>query len=315
MLALSHKSKQYLLVTLKVFVLGITFWYIYSKVSDTNAETITTLTEAIQHKNSWILFVFVGLAGINWILEILKWQTVIAPVKQLTFWEALKQSLMALTTSLATPNRIGDYGAKAYFYAAGTRKKVLLLNFFSNVSQMAVTLIFGILGLLIVISKYSLSFSVLKIAAFVVALTVLFVVGYLFKEKELLIKGLSIKKVIDFIKKLPASLRVKVWFLSLLRYACFTYLFLLLLRYFEVDIAFSQAYPLIFAMYLLVSLIPTLFIFDVVIRGGVAVWLFSLAGVPELAVLCTVLVMWLLNFVIPALLGSFFVVTYKPETV
>jgi hypothetical protein len=67
-------------------------------------------------------------------------------------------------------------------------------------------------------------------------------------------------------------------------------------------------------MYFLVSVIPTFFIFDVVIRGGVAVWLFSFLGVPELVILSTVLAMWLLNFVLPALFGSFFVLTYQPAT-
>jgi hypothetical protein len=87
-----------------------------------------------------------------------------------------------------------------------------------------------------------------------------------------------------------------------------------MLLFFNANIPFSEAMPLIFAMYLLVSILPTLFIFDVVIRGGVAVWLFSFAGIPELTVLSAVLAMWLFNFVIPALFGGFFVLTYQPTT-
>tara|TARA_R100000988_G_C3922152_1_gene127292 strand:- start:320 stop:586 length:267 start_codon:yes stop_codon:yes gene_type:complete len=87
-----------------------------------------------------------------------------------------------------------------------------------------------------------------------------------------------------------------------------------LLLFFGANIAFWKAIPLIFAMYFLVSILPTLFIFDVVIRGGVAVWLFSFAGVAELVVLSTVLAMWIFNFVLPSLLGSFFVLTYQPTT-
>lgn len=85
-----------------------------------------------------------------------------------------------------------------------------------------------------------------------------------------------------------------------------------LLLFFGATVSFREAIPLIFAMYFLVSIVPTLFIFDVIIRGGVAVWLFSFAGIPELIVLSTVLAMWILNFVLPAFLGSFFVLTYKP---
>ncbi len=83
---------------------------------------------------------------------------------------------------------------------------------------------------------------------------------------------------------------------------------------FGAEISFSEAIPLLFSMYLFVSVIPTIFIFDLVVRGGVAVWLFSLVGVSELAILSTVLSMWLLNFAFPAIWGSFYVVNYKLET-
>jgi hypothetical protein len=66
-------------------------------------------------------------------------------------------------------------------------------------------------------------------------------------------------------------------------------------------------------MYLLVSIIPSFFIMDVVIRGGVAVWLFSFLGVSEIVVLSTVFFMWMLNTVSPALIGSYFVLTFKPK--
>jgi hypothetical protein len=68
-------------------------------------------------------------------------------------------------------------------------------------------------------------------------------------------------------------------------------------------------------MYLLVSIVPTIFIFDVVVRGGAAVWLFSFVGISETPVLCTVLSMWILNFVIPSIVGGIFMFTYRPETI
>ncbi len=312
MIALSHKTKQYLLVTLKVLILGITFWYIYSKLTHENSLPLDTFITSLQHKSLWPLFLFLSLAVANWSFEILKWKTVIAPVKRISFKEAAQQSLAALTASLVTPNRIGDYGAKAYFFPSEKRKQVLLLNFLGNVAQMACTIFFGVIGLSIVIVSYSLSFSVLKIAGFILALIFLVIIGYLFKEKELLIKGLSVKNIMSYVKGLPAVLKRKVFVYSAIRYLCFSYLFLKFLRFFEADIALSQAYPLVFTMYLLVSVIPTVFIFDVVVRGGVAVWLFSLAGIPELTVLCSVLGMWLLNFVFPSVLGSFYMMTYKP---
>ncbi len=311
MIALFHKSKQYGLIALKVLILSLTFGYIYLKITQQGSLSFSQFAATIQYKNGYFLLLFLGLAAINWGFEILKWQTVIFPVKKLTFLEATRQSLGALTVSLATPNRIGEYGAKAYFFEVGKRKQVLLLNFFSHMSQMAITTVFGVWGLLYVAHTFSISFSATYIAIGVCLFIFFGITGYFFKEKQLWVKGLSLVKVYKFAKDLPTVLKLKTLLYSLLRYLVFSALFYLLLNFFGAGIALSEAIPLLFAMYLLVSVLPTIFVFDVVVRGGVAVWLFGLAGIPEWPVLYTVMTMWLLNFVIPAIWGSFYVLTYR----
>ena len=53
------------------------------------------------------------------------------------------------------------------------------------------------------------------------------------------------------------------------------------------------------------------FIFDLIVKGSVAVYLFSFAGVDELSILCITTVMWILNFVIPSIFGSYFVLNFN----
>ncbi|MCW9037060.1 lysylphosphatidylglycerol synthase domain-containing protein [Altibacter sp.] len=314
MIRISDKAKQYLLAALKVFILVAIFWFIYTKITATDSQTLEAFSNSMRGKALWILPLFLGLAALNWSLEIFKWKTVIQPLQTLSFREAAQQSLTALAVSLVTPNRIGEYGAKAFYFPPEKRKQVLLLNFVSNTAQMAATVFFGSIGMLMVATTYDLSFSTPHLLVFAMVFLVLILVGWYLKERELLIKGFSLFKVWKYIKKIPYSIKRKVVVLSVLRYLCFSYLFLKLLRFFEADLSLSQAYPLIFAMYLLVSVIPTIFLFDVVVRGGAALWLFSMAGVPELTVLCTVLAMWVLNFVLPSILGSYFLFTYRNRT-
>ncbi len=312
MIALSYKSKQYGLIALKVLILMGTFGYIYLKIAQNESISFSEFILTIGKRQSTLVLLFFGFAAANWFFEILKWQTVISPVRKLSFTEATRQSLAALTVSLATPNRIGDYGAKAYFFASHKRKQVLLLNFFSNFTQMGITCIFGAYGLVYVIGNFGLSVSITNSVIVIFGLILFGTTGYIFKEKELFVKGLSIGKVLRYTKNLPIGLKMKTIVYALLRYIIFSSLFYLLLNFFGAEIDVSEAMPIIFAMYLLASVIPTIFIFDVVIRGGIAVWLFSLSGIPEWPVLCTVLAMWLLNFVIPAIWGSFYVVTHRP---
>ena len=316
MIVLPNKAKQYLLVTLKVFVLGLTFGIIYQKLTDGEGLTLSQFLEAMTGRSAlstlWIL-VFLTLAAINWSLEVFKWKTVVSTLRNISFREALKQSLAALTLSLATPGRIGDYGAKALFYPPGQRKQVLLLNFVVNSTQMFITVLFGVLGLIVVGFRYSISFSGtnLAVVAIVVALTVS--LGYALRNKEFWISGFSVSNVLRKLKIIPSVIWVRTLALSAFRYLVFTQLFCLLLYFFGVQLNYANMLFLVSSMYLLVSLAPTFLILDVVVRGGVAVWLFSLAGIPELPVLCTVLTMWLLNFGLPALWGSYYVATFNAK--
>lgn len=317
MIALPHKAKQYLLAAAKVLAIAITFGYIFFKLESNTTLSFKEFTATIFSKGNiaiYSLLFFGFLATANWFFEILKWQTLVSTFEKINFKTALKQSLASLTISLATPNRIGEYGAKALFFESKNRKKTLLLNFFSSAAQMLVTSFFGLFGLLYLLRNFNIDFSVSTLCYFGIGVILLFAIAYYFKEKELLLKGFSIAKMIQFFKKIPFQLKFKTVLFSVFRYIIFSSMFYGLLLFFSANIAFSEAIPLIFAMYFLVSILPTLFIFDVVIRGGVAVWVFSFAGVPELVVLSTVLAMWLFNFVLPSLLGSFFVLTYQPIT-
>jgi len=314
MIAHSNKSKQYLVFALKVLVLCLTFGYIYVKMMSGEQLSFNDFIHNTDYKGSQLvsfIFLFITLALINWLFEILKWKTIVSHLHKISFLDAAKQSLSALTVSLATPNRIGEYGAKAYFFPKQKRKQILLLNFFSNAAQMGVTTFFGIIGLMILSQTYVLPLSSFKIILVLISIIILFLLGFVFKEKELLISGFSIENVIGYFKKVSKNIKLKVILFSVFRYLAFCYLFYLLFHFFGAELSLQQAAPLITSLYLLSSILPTIFMFDVVIKGGISLWLFSMAGLEELIILSTVLAMWLLNFVIPAVLGSIFVLGYK----
>jgi hypothetical protein len=71
---------------------------------------------------------------------------------------------------------------------------------------------------------------------------------------------------------------------------------------------------LIFSTYFIASFIPGLAIFDWVIKGSVAVFIFGLIDANPLTIVTITTFMWLLNFAVPALLGSIFVLNYKMVT-
>ncbi|WP_415372136.1 hypothetical protein [Patiriisocius sp. Uisw_047] len=280
-----------------------------------DTQTWSEFKNAFTEENSnpyYSILVILALTLLNWLLEIRKWKLVVSHLQTISFKTSLKQSLAALTASLATPARVGDYGAKAAYYPNEKRKQILLLNLFSNGMQMMVTAFFGMIGFCLVGLNYPLPVSTNKVGYILLGLFLSTLAVYFFRNKTLLIKGLSIKSVLTYFKGLSLKIKTGTALFSLLRYLVFSSLFVIVLVFFGAENGFVSLYIFIFTMYFFVSIIPSLFIFDVVIRSGVAVWLFSIIDVPEPTVLCTVLTMWLLNFVLPALIGSYFVMTFKP---
>ena len=149
---LPYKTKQFFFVLIKLSIVMGAFYFIYNKLT-TNEELdfynfIDFLSKNAVFSSKNIIFLLF-LTIFNWFFEILKWQNLVSFIKKISFKEALEQSLGALTASLFTPNRIGEYGAKAIYFAKQFRKRILLLNLLGNSFQMLITTIFGVIGFII----------------------------------------------------------------------------------------------------------------------------------------------------------------------
>ncbi|HLV15636.1 MAG TPA: lysylphosphatidylglycerol synthase domain-containing protein [Xanthomarina sp.] len=313
---LPYKTNQFLIVLLKISIVVGAFYFIYHRLTTNNQLDFKVFSEFLSEnkvfsaKNTLFLFL---LSAFNWIFEILKWKDLVSVFKKISFKEGLQQTLGSLTASIFTPNRIGEYGAKAICYSSDLRKKIVLLNFLGNSMQMLVTTILGLIGLYVLTTTYPLDINYHKTARFLIGLLVISsLVFFGWKKKNLTIKGLSIEKLVLFFRKIPFKQYLTCLNFSLLRYFIFSFQFYLLLQLFGIEISYSNAMTIITSMYLLASVVPSIFIFDVVIKGSVAVYLFSLVGLNEFTILSVVTCMWLLNFVLPSILGAVFVLNFKP---
>lgn len=131
----SFKTKKYLFAIAKVLLLGITFGYIFYTVSNNKALDFGEFITASFSKgivSGYLILLFLLFASANWYFEIRKWQILVSSFKKIDFKTAMKQSLASLTISLATPIRIGEYGAKTLFFESHKRKKAVFLNFYSR---------------------------------------------------------------------------------------------------------------------------------------------------------------------------------------
>ncbi|MEP1490220.1 MAG: lysylphosphatidylglycerol synthase domain-containing protein [Algibacter sp.] len=313
--SLPYKTKQFFFVLIKLSIVVVAFYFIYDKLTKNTSLRFSVFIDFLARNDTFSIkniLLLIILSFFNWFFEILKWQNLMAPLKKTTFKEALEQSLGALTASLFTPNRIGEYGAKAMYYSSHLRKRVMGINLISNALQMAITCILGVIGFSLLITEYEIPINYFKLAkAFTFILIVILLIGLGINHKKVRTKGGAIQKLKDLLINYPKSKLGLGLLFSLIRYAIFSFQFYMLLRFFDVNISYLIAMTAITSMYLIASIIPSIFIFDVVIKGSIAVYLFAFIGVDEITILTIVTLMWLLNFVLPSVFGSYYVLKFK----
>lgn len=296
--------------------LSIVFWALYfikdrfiASFHHQSVFSTTSFLSFVKSNLSLVLLIIV-LSLINWLLEFYKWKVLVSKIKNVTLFESINQCLGSLTASIITPNRVGEYGAKALFYLPKDRKQIVALNFIGNMAQLLITIFFGSIGLYYIISNYSIDFSTLNFNKIILLIVVVFLIliGIYFGLNRLNYW----KKIHAFLKQLHKSMYQKVIVLSFLRYVVFSHQFYFLMVLFDVQIDYKIALFFIFGMYLLASLLPSLALLDWVIKGSVALFLFSLVTNNTASIFFITSVMWILNFGIPTLLGTYFVLKFKP---
>lgn len=318
-MGLPYKTKQFFFVLIKLSIVVGAFYFIYNKLTENEElsfnQFLGFLTKNDRFSAKIICFLLI-LSCFNWFFEFLKWQNLVRTIKIISLKDALQQTLGALTASLITPNRIGEYGAKAIYFEKSFRKRILFLNLLGNLGQMGVTIIFGCVGLVFFIKTYDVSIDYYRVARFIVIiLTLLNLTLFGIQKNALRIKGFSFTHIINFTKSIESSIHAKTILLSLLRYLIFSYQFFFLLTVFHIDLNYLEAMVLITSMYFLASIIPTISIFDFIVKGSIAVFVFGYANIDEVIVLSIVTIMWILNFAVPSLIGSYYVLKFKlPHT-
>ncbi len=304
----NYKSALILIIKL-VLVFGA-FYFISNKIASNEILKNDVFYSFLQIHilNNYLVLITILLFSItNWLLEISKWKLLVSCIKQISFFQAIQESLSSLTASLLTPNKIGEYGAKALYYPVNERRKIVMFNFLGNFSQMNTTVFFGFIGLFFLGREIPLQFHITFFQALGFSLLIGTLLFYLFKN-------LWLKYWFKFkanLYAIPISIHIKNYVFSVLRYLIFSHQFYFLLIIFGVDFDYFTLISLIFIMYLIASVIPGFLLFDWLIKGSVAVSVFGVYEINEIVILSIISIMWILNFAIPSVIGSYYILTFN----
>ncbi|MGO4772508.1 hypothetical protein ACEN2I_12655 [Flavobacterium sp. W22_SRS_FK3] len=306
MISIPHKAKQFLVLLVKLLIVGGAFYFIYNQLAN-NDKLDWQKFITVFHKNKSVLGIgFILLLSVmNRYFEILKWQNLARVIYPISLGEATKQVLAALTAGIFTPNGVGEYAGKALYFQKSETKNVVFLNLICNGIQMVLTVVFGTIGILIIgHSKWFLG--IIGIAVFIFLFS--------FFLKKIKIKGYSIEKLIEKINTIPKPIHQKNIVLGILRYLVFSHQYYFLFLAFNVDLPYLTLISTIAVVYFLASSLPTFQFLDFAVKGSVAIYFFGILGVNEWIVVFISTLMWFLNVVLPVILGSYYVLNFKPKT-
>lgn len=313
MISIPHKAKQFLVLLIKLLIVGGAFYFIYDQLAHNDKLDWQKFITLFRKNQSVLGIGFILLLSVlNRYFEILKWQNLAKVIHEISLGEATKQVLAALTAGIFTPNGVGEYAGKALYYPKSEAKKVVFLNLICNGIQMILTVIFGLFGLMYFNAKHEV-ITTQTVAILFGIFVLLFVV--LFSLKKIKIKGYSIEKLLHKINEIPKPIHRKNILLGTLRYLVFSHQYYFLFLAFDVDLPYFTLIATIAVVYFLASSLPTFQFLDFAVKGSVAIYFFEKLGVNEWIVVFISTLMWFLNVVLPVVIGSYYVLNFKTKKV
>ncbi|MEO8962882.1 MAG: lysylphosphatidylglycerol synthase domain-containing protein [Ginsengibacter sp.] len=305
-------------------------WLFYSLYKQIKAQphlhqSIQLIRDAPYGLQAWKFWLVILLAFFNWGFEARKWQVLLKPLQNMSFFRAYKSVLSGLALSLNTPNRMGEYGGRILYVKEGSRIKAIALSIAGSISQLILTLAMGCGGLVYLLFFQSMHTGAvmglpafwIRIFLFISTVTVSILIVFFFRLAwliRLIEKIPSAHKLITYINVLEdftPKLLLRLLSLSLFRYLVFVIQYILLLQVLEVEIFWIDAFWIITILFLVLAMVPSFAIADLGIRGKFSTELLCIYSANTIGILGTTFGIWYINLFIPALAGSIFILGIK----
>ncbi len=265
---------------------------------------------------------------INWGIETWKWRYLIRKIEEIRFFFAFQAVLTGISISSFIPNRVGEFFGRAFFLKKADPVEGIIISVIGSMSQLIITMVCGSVAFLF-FAKMQLGdiplfqgYLFIAFAVFILIINLIIIGLYLNVSFLALIKE---KIILNGFSRLRRYFRVFdfyhtrelgwVLILSLLRYLVFSFQFYLLNMMFGISMPLLHGLMLIAVIYFIMTIIPTVALTELGIRGSVAISVFNLyySMQPDVAtgmasgVFFASTLLWIINLGVPAIAGSFFV--------
>jgi hypothetical protein len=311
---LTARYKQIFSLLLKLGILILAFAFAYYSIikNGNNLQQFQQLIARISYPAVVITMLLqAGLMLMNWFLESLKWRYLTRQISPMSTWQAIEAVFCGLTLAVFTPNRLGEYAGRVMFLP--NRKRVYGV-FAMAVGSFGQNVVTNILGATAVIW---FSCSLIHLNDWVtvgIAATGIIIIAtmsalyfnirwfvWLLNRIKFLRK---FHRFFDIIGKYKTAELIVILGFCIARFATFTLQYYLLIHLLIPQIPMLQITFLIFIFFFIQSAIPSLDILDIGVRTITAGKLFSYVTDQQIAVIVAISVIYIINLIVPAIMGS-----------
>ena len=266
----------------------------------------------------WLVIAIV-LMPINWAFETLKWNTLVRNFEHLSFFKAYRGILSGITFSLFTPNRVGEYGGRILIVQSENNWKAVIATLVGSFCQMLVLISIGFVGLLFFAGKFLDVEPLVLRGMMFLGILLIGIMLFCFYNIDLII---PIVKRLPFVHRLKRFVKHIVMLKNytsrelttalgygLLRYLVYSFQYYLILRFFGIEVPLLMGFASIATIFLLQTSIPLPPIIGLLTRGQIALFVWEHYTAQQSDILAATFGLFLLNLIIPAILGLFIIIS------
>jgi uncharacterized membrane protein YbhN (UPF0104 family) len=284
-------------------------------------ESWQLILQSVQSYKIIFLILVVFLLPLNWGLEAWKWRLSINTFFPLRFWQAYKAVLSGVSFSVTMPNRVGEYLGRMLYMPEGNRLKTISVTLVCSFAQLLITIIVGTIGLIILKKQLLEHFSEFRIwYQFVVygliALGWILAILYfnISRTVNLFRRWISSERhvyLVEALKAFHSELLMRILFLSFLRYLVFVVQYILIFYLFGVHVSAEIIFCVMSVVFLAMAVIPSIALLEVGLRGEISILLMGMFSSNTLGIGFTSIIIWLVNLILPAVVGSLLILNLR----
>jgi hypothetical protein len=315
------RNKKLLSYLLKISILVLAFWFIYHRIAKYNdsLHKFRQLMGNFSHlRVVFIIGALLLLMLANYVLESLKWQFLARKLVKLTVWQSIESVFCGLNWAIFTPNRFGEYGGRVMYLPNRRRIHGVFAMAVGSFGQNVVTNVLGGIAMpwFLISFIFTSPFLVYGTYVFYVGFIAVMLIAY-FKIKWI-VKWLDkvrflkkFRRFFDVMGRYSTQELLQIMWFCIARFFVFTFQYYLIITQLIPDMHVLPMLGMLFVFFFIQSAMPSQDIIDLGVRTFTADTLFGYITNQHLAVVVAVSIIYIVNFIIPAILGSVFVLNVK----